>query len=272
MMVLIPNETYCQQRILSIDNVYQVHPCCWCWASCIAIIGRYYGNDNLQLCDVVDMRRVNMNLGNNNCCSLQTPYNNNDSTTCISSCSFWGLTDPIATIFQTNLGIGVSYVTGALTYAQIKSEIDNNRPIKIIAGRPRTPPATGTAYHSMVIIGYNDNGQIIHYIDPIGGNYAESYSNITSTFCMGLYDYEYGYAGSTNYTFTNNACPTNLNLTYNIGSNATIRASNNIQCNSVIQNSANVSFIAGSQIQLNSGFEVTVGSTFNASVSNSPCQ
>lgn len=269
-LLLLYNLTYGQQRVLDVNYVNQEHACCWCWAACITMIGNYYGNDQLQLCEVVDMRRINSNLGSNDCCNMQTPYVLNDTITCISGCSFGSDSDPINTIFQSDLGISSSIIFGALSYNSIKNEIDNNRPIKIIAGRPRSD-GNGTSYHSLVIIGYDDNGQIIYYIDPISGYYADSYSNITTSFCMGQFDYQYGYQYSCNYVFSSNPCPVVLELTYNIGSNAVIRASNTINCNSVIQNSVNVDFVTGTYIQLDSGFEVTIGSVLNVSTTSNPC-
>jgi hypothetical protein len=268
----LPNNVFSQQAsILNIDYVDQVHPCCWCWAACITMVGRYYGQKDLQLCEIVEFWRINENMGSNNCCVMHTPLNHTDTTTCISGTSFYGQSDPIGTIFQNDLNIGVSFSNGALSYSQIKNEIDNNRPIKVIVGRPRTPPLTGISYHSMLIIGYNDNGNIIHYIDPGSGYYSDSYSNITTSFCMGGYGYKYGYGSTCNYTFSSISCPTNLSLTSNFVSNSVRRASNLIECTSEVNNSAKVVFLTGSEISLNAGFSVTLGSAFYGNTCNFPC-
>lgn len=269
-LLIFSNNTYSQQRVLDVNYVYQIHACCWCWAACITMIGNYYGNEQLQLCEVVDMRRINSSMGSNDCCNMQTPYVMNDTITCISSSTFGSNTDPISTIFQNNLGINSSIVFNALSYGAIKTEIDSNRPIKVVAGRPSSS-GFGSSYHSLVIIGYDDNGQIIHYIDPISGYYADNYSNITSSLCMGQFNYQYGYRSSCNYVFSNDPCPKDLNLTFNIGSNAVVRASNTIHCNSTIQNYTSVHFISGSHVQLNSGFGVEIGSVLFVNTTNDPC-
>ena len=202
---------------------------------------------------------------------MEKPYIKSDSTTCISACSFGWSSDPIATIFRNNLGIGVNFMSGTLSYQQIKCEINNNRPMKIIVGKPRTPPATGTSYHSLVIIGYDDYGGIIHYIDPGSGYYSDSYFDITNYFCMGKWDYQYGYGSSCTYQLTSNPCPSHLTITNTIGSNASISASNSIECNSIIKNNSIVNFTAGSSILLNNGFGVGIGSIFTAETNPNPC-
>ena len=266
------NDANCQNngiRVLDLEYIYQVHPCCWCWAACITTIGNYYGNDNLELCDVVDYRRINGGLGANDCCNLQIPYTSNDSVTCIRGCPFYGVSDPIGRIFQQYLNINLTFYSGVLTYSQIKTEIDNNKPIKIIVGRLNQ--WGNPSYHSLVIIGYDDDGELIHYIDPGHGFFIDSYYDITHYYCMGGSDRLYGFPETCNYRFTTNPCPTSLNLIVNIGSNAEIKASNTIQCSSTISNNSNVKLIAGSSVTLTNGFEVQLGSVFFANTSSTPC-
>jgi hypothetical protein len=112
---------------------------------------------------------------------------------------------------------------------------------------------------------------MIHYIDPGSGYWEESYYNMTNTYCIGTWDRMYGYGASCSYRISSDPCPTNLNLTVNIGSDAVITASNSIQCSSTINNNAEVEFISGN-ILLNNGFAVEIGASLAIEISSNPCQ
>lgn len=100
----------------------------------------------------------------------------------------------------------------------------------------------------------------------------DTYNNITTTQCMGIWDYQYGLMWPTAWELTQSPCPVNLNLTARIGSNATIVASNDIQCSALINNNANVSLTSGNSITLSNGFETVNGCVFTANTTASPCQ
>jgi hypothetical protein len=241
----------------------------WCWAGCISSIANYYGHSTTQ-CQVANLRRIRFNYGNVNCCSITTPFTLSDTISCVSGTYFTpSYLDEIGPILNYDFNIPYNYVSTVLSYSSIKNSIDNNRPVKIVAAHYRN---NRYGYHSMIIIGYDDNGNIIHYIDPGSGIMQDTYNNITTTECMGVWDYQYGVSYPTAWVLTQSPCPTNLNLTARIGSNAIIVASNDIQCSALINNNTTVSLTAGNSITLTNGFETTNGCVFTATTATNPCQ
>lgn len=245
----------------------------WCWAGCISSIANYYGN-NTTRCQVAELRRLRFptwHPGGSNCCSITSPYSQADSTSCVSGAYFSSLnSDEIGKILYYDFGIHNSYIESVLSYSQIKDQINNNKPIKIVSARDRGDGSF--SYHSMIIIGYDDNNNTIYYIDPGYGYMQDSYNDIITTECMGYSNqYQYGLDEPTTWTMIPAPCPINLLLEDRIGSDATIKVQNDIVCKMLINNNAIVTITAGNSVTLSGGLETVNGCELTINTSVNPC-
>lgn len=239
-----------QTRVLEVPFITQQPNNQWCWAAASAMASTYYGN-NSSMCGIVEWARLNLtspNRGSSNCCNLPTP----------ALCNQGIFISSIPTILASE-GLTCTS-TGVVTLQSVKDIINDNRPLLIQGNR-------GTSWHTMVIIGYNNND--LHYYDPIDGYHINSYSDATTIECLGAFLTKWT---SFSHILTTIHCPTNLSLHYTIGANANIHAQVSLTINGLINNNSTVTLTSGNSISFDPGFEIQIGSTLTANVTSNPCQ
>ncbi len=245
-----------QTRILDIPTYEGPSGSNWCWAGCTKMATEYYGNNTL-VCEIVEWARLNLespDRGDDNCCNYPYP----------DSCKK-GLypTDLRAVLKSEDLDspLEINYV---LSFNSVKTAINDNRPVIIFA-----EDSTGGGDHNLIVIGYK-NGSDLNYNDPAGGNYTTSYTDATTTFCMG----RWGHLRWEKYShpLTNQPCPIELDLNKEIDADANIIARDIIDISCTVGNNRSIILTAGEKITVSSGFEIPVGSTLEVKVESNPCQ
>ena len=145
-----------QARELQI-RFHRQHTQVWCWAATIAMVLEYVKGTSLEDCQVLSVYDRSLN-GPGICC--QQPFR----------CNRTGSTAEMGHIMQNLFGMQGVYLRRALTMAEIKTQIDNRRPI--IAGFHH---ARGG--HVVVVSGYGPGDKII-VLDPLFGKYQVPYQTI----------------------------------------------------------------------------------------------
>lgn len=119
----------------------------WCWAASAEMILNYHGYPN----EHTQCVQANYKFENNNCCNNPTP------TDCI---------HPGWPEFEK---FGYDYYTtewgNALSWEDLKKEIDSNRPFVFAWGWKNSPSSMG---HMMTLVGYseNENIRMVYINDP----------------------------------------------------------------------------------------------------------
>lgn len=236
-----------QTRILDVPYITQQPHGSWCWAACTAMSATYYGTLT-NLCEPVEWARNNItspNRGTQNCCNIPTP----------------ALCEPAISGIFTNVftafGMTTTYLNRVLTFAEVQTEINNNRPFVI-----RIPG------HVVVGIGYAGND--IHYIDPWDGYHIDDYTAGTTSNVIGAFPGQW----IQTYQFSNAPCP--IDIVQNRGEfdnvTADINATNSILISIPVQNNSDVLFRVGNTFSIEDGFSIdnTSEMTINITTANCP--
>lgn len=131
----------------------------WCWAAVAASVAGYFGSAGpsgglWQQCDV-----VNSELAQSTCCV------NGASAACNNP---WYLDRALSLVGH----LAGSPTPGAIPFANVQGEVDNNRPVGVRIGW------YGGGGHFVVLSGYDDNGgaQFVDVDDPWYGPSVADYS------------------------------------------------------------------------------------------------
>lgn len=147
----------------------------WCWAAVSQAVLAYNGTQ-LQQCSIVEWTlNQNDEMNVNDVCENPSNYN-------------WGEWPPGVQGIVTHNGVQTTFpIKHALSFNEIKSEIDNNNPII------RNIKWSGPGTHYTVVRGYDDNLiNIVHIMDPGGGGkyisttYNDSVKNSAGEWVMSM--------------------------------------------------------------------------------------
>jgi hypothetical protein len=141
-------------------RLHRQHTLVWCWAASIAMVVEYLTGNPIEDCEVLS--RYDAALGGPGTCCVGD-----------NRCMRGGMPGEIAPIIRNLYGVQVSALERALSWSEIVGEIDNSRPV--IAWVWNSP----TSAHVVVIVGYEDSGQLI-VDDPLRGQLALPYSGFAT--------------------------------------------------------------------------------------------
>lgn len=143
---------------------HRQHTQVWCWAATIAMVMEYVTGKSLEDCQVLAAYDRSLN-GRGLCC--QQP----------ATCNRRGSTMEMAHIMENLFGLRGVYLRRALTFQEIKNQIDSNRPI--IAGMHHQQGG-----HVVVISGYGPGEKLV-VLDPLNGKYQADYSTLKQSLLTG---------------------------------------------------------------------------------------
>jgi hypothetical protein len=241
-----------QTRILEVPTHSSPSGSNWCVFGCTRMATVYYGNDTPE-CEIVEWARQNIltpNRGNSDCCNSPTPDD-----------CFQGVSTGDIGIILDSENLNNLYSSNVISLSNLQSIINDNRPI-VITGK-----STSWGLHAMIIKGYDDNN--FHYNDPAGGAYIIDYTTAVNNYDLGRYQ---KYKWDKSWTLTNQPCPTSLDLTQDIDSDADIVALGDINASCEIGANRAVTITSGLSVTMESGFFIPNGSTLYIDVSSNPCQ
>jgi len=151
-IILVFCVQFINAQVLNVNNNEQQYDQ-WCWAGCSKTILDYYGFSNIQQCDIAEYVRTTAtfhNFGSVNCCT-------NPNLGCNYWNYNWGYSGSIQDILI-NFGNIQNTGSGALTQAQIVTEITNNRLFVIRWGW-----STGGGHF---IVGHGISGNNVYFMNP----------------------------------------------------------------------------------------------------------
>ena len=140
------------------------HTQVWCWAATIAMVGAYVTGRGAEDCEVLSGYDRLLG-GPGSCC--QFPQR----------CARTGSSQEMKTILSRIFGLSGSHYSRALTYAELRREIDGNRPF-IAAIR------NGFSGHVVVVSGYEAPDRVI-LLDPMSGRHVVPYGQVRQNFQLG---------------------------------------------------------------------------------------
>ena len=136
----------------------------WCWAACLQMILRHYGNAAVQQCDLAST------LCGETCCAVPAP----------ATCNTGAASSEQVVVLEA-FGRGGTPVSGAALFDTVRAEIDADRPLT--AGLE-----IRTTRHRVVVRGWDDlNDEWVDICDPDnnGKTGQARYLDLTSAFGTG---------------------------------------------------------------------------------------